>query len=62
GEILYIYLAISVLAVSCTIIHREKEEELYVFYARKGMIGAETRYTPFEQLALALIVATRYLC
>ncbi|XP_062019159.1 uncharacterized protein LOC133735742 [Rosa rugosa] len=61
GEILFIYLAVSASAVSCAIVQREGQDELPVFYAGRGMNGAETRYPPLEQLALALIVAARRL-
>ena len=59
GETLFIYLAVSTSAVSCAIVRREEQDELPVFYAGRGMNGAETRYPPLEQLALALIVAAR---
>lgn len=56
GEIFYLYLVVSNIAVSAALIHQEDHKELQVYYLAKGFTDAETRYPALENLALALVV------
>ncbi|KAL6193990.1 hypothetical protein ACLB2K_035074 [Fragaria x ananassa] len=47
--------------MSSVIVKQAKADELTVFYAGRGMNGPETRYSPLEKMALALINAARRL-
>ncbi|XP_040362150.1 uncharacterized protein K02A2.6-like [Rosa chinensis] len=44
GEMLYIYLVASSMAVSSALIRKDSDCEYPVYYARKGYTGAESRY------------------
>ncbi|KAI5355346.1 hypothetical protein L3X38_008241 [Prunus dulcis] len=61
GEILYLYLSVSGTAVSSVLIRKPEKAELPIFYVSKALQSAELRYTPLEQLALALVVSARRL-
>ncbi|XP_024200642.1 uncharacterized protein LOC112203984 [Rosa chinensis] len=60
-EMLYIYLATSLKAVSSALITKDFDCEYLVYYAGKGYIGAESRYPDIEKIALALLVSARKL-
>ena len=63
GDTLYFYLAVSYVLVSAALFKEdEKKEHRPVFFVSKSLSEAETRYTRFEQAALALLVATKKLC
>ncbi|KAM2137967.1 hypothetical protein ACFX1Q_010080 [Malus domestica] len=57
AENLYIYLAVSEVAVSSALIQEELGARLLVFYTSKALIGFETRYPKIEKLILVLVVA-----
>ena len=59
GEDLFLYLAISVTAVSATLIREENRVQLPVYYVSQAFQGAEARYPPIEKITFALIVASR---
>ncbi|KAI5343814.1 hypothetical protein L3X38_011690 [Prunus dulcis] len=61
GEILYLYLSVSGMAVSSVLIRKPEKAELPIFYVSKALQSAELRYPPLEQLALALVVSARRL-
>ncbi|XP_021832749.1 uncharacterized protein LOC110772600 [Prunus avium] len=61
GEILSLYLSVSDTAVSSVLIRNPEKAELSIFYVSKALQGAESRYPPLEQLALALVVSARRL-
>ena len=59
-EDLFMYLSVSDHAVS-TVLLRDRGIQQPVFYIRKILVDAETRYLPLEKLVLALVHATRKL-
>ena len=61
AEDLYIYLAVSEVAVSSALIREELGAQLPVFYTSKALLDAETRYPKIKKLILALVVAARKL-
>ncbi|CAL9004172.1 unnamed protein product [Prunus brigantina] len=61
GEILLLYLSVSITAVSSVLIRKPEKAELPIFYVSKALQSAELRYPPLEQLALALVTSARRL-
>ncbi|XP_008239189.1 PREDICTED: uncharacterized protein LOC103337802 [Prunus mume] len=61
GEVLLLYLSVSITAVSLVLIRKPEKVELPIFYVSKALQSAELRYPPLEQLALALVVSARRL-
>ncbi|KAM1000326.1 hypothetical protein ACFX2A_007088 [Malus domestica] len=61
AEDLYIYLAVSEVAVSYAFIREELGAQLPVFYTSKVLLDAKTRYLKIKKLILALVVAARKL-
>ncbi|XP_022874131.1 uncharacterized protein LOC111392952 [Olea europaea var. sylvestris] len=61
GDTLLLYLAVSQNAVSGVLVKEVNRAQQPIYYISKVLLDAETRYTLAEQLALALIVATRKL-
>ena len=61
GEDLFLYLAISVIAVSATLIREENKVQLPVYYVSQAFQGAKARYPCIENITFALIVASRKL-
>ena len=61
GENLYLYLAVSTLAVSAALIREEGKKQLPVYYVSQAFQGAESRYPRIEKITFALIVASRKL-
>ena len=61
GEELYLYLAVSLHAVSLTLIREEGKVQKPVYYASKSLRGAEERYPPMEKLAFSLVTVARKL-
>ena len=61
GEDLFLYLAVSVTAVSAALIREENRVQLPVYYVNQAFQGAEARYPPIEKITFALIVASRKL-
>ena len=61
GEELFLYLAISPVAVSAALIREEEKVQKPVYYASRALCGAEERYPPMEKLAFTLVTATRKL-
>ena len=61
GEDLFLYLAVSVTAVSTTLIREENKIQLPVYYICQAFQGDEARYPRIEKITLALIVASRKL-
>ena len=60
-EELFLYLAISLVAISAALIREEDKVQKPVYYASWVLRGAEERYPPMEKLAFALVTATRKL-
>ena len=61
GESLYLYLAVSEIAVSAALIWEECKKQLLVYYVNQAFQGAEFRYPRIEKIVFALIVASRKL-
>lgn len=61
GEDLYLYLAVSVSAVSVALIREEGKKQLPVYYISQAFEGAESRYPRIENIAFASIVTSRKL-
>ena len=61
GKDLFLYLAISITAVSAALIREENRVQLPVYYVSQAFQGAETQYPPIEKITFALIVASRKL-
>ena len=61
GEELFLYLAVSLAAVSAALIREEEKVQKPVYYASRALRGAKERYPPMEKLAFALVTAARKL-
>ena len=61
GEELFLYLAVSPVAVSAALIREEDGVQKPVYYASRALRGAEERYPPMEKLAFALVTVARKL-
>ena len=61
GEDLFLYLAVSVTAISVALIREENKVQLSVYYASQAFQGAKARYLHIEKITFALIVALRKL-
>ena len=61
GEDLFLYLAISVTAVSAALIREENRVQLPMYYVSQAFQGAKAGYPPIEKITFALIVALRKL-
>ena len=61
GEDLFLYLAVSVTAVSAALIREENQVQLPVYYVSQAFQGAEARYPRIAKITFALIVASRKL-
>ena len=61
GEPLFLYIAVSVTAVSGVLIQEEHSEQKPIFYVRKNLLDAETRYPMMEKLAFAVVMSARKL-
>ncbi|XP_075650959.1 uncharacterized protein LOC142621555 [Castanea sativa] len=58
-EELFLYLAVSLAAVSATLVREEERVQKPVYYTSQALRGAEERYPPMEKLAFALITTAR---
>ena len=61
GENLYLYLTVSTIAMSATLIREEGKKQLPVYYVSQAFQGAESSFPRIEKIAFALIVASRKL-
>jgi hypothetical protein len=57
GEILYLYLVVSLSAVSSALIREGADVQRPIYFTSKALRGAEERYLRIENLAFALIVS-----
>ena len=57
GENLYLYLAVSVTAVSTALIQEKDRKQLPVYYVSQSFRGAEAKYPRIEKIAFALILS-----
>ena len=61
GEELFLYLAVTLHAVSSALIREEGKGQKPVYYTSRALRGVEGRYPLIEKLAFALITASRKL-
>ena len=61
GEDLYLYLATNPAVVSAVLVREDSAVQKPVYYVSRILRDAETRYSPIEKMAYALIVAARKL-
>nr|XP_009804201.1 PREDICTED: uncharacterized protein LOC104249466 [Nicotiana sylvestris] len=61
GECLLVYLAVSEVSISAILVRENKGTQSLIYYINKTLIDAETRYPHLENLALALVIASRKL-
>ena len=61
GEELFLYLAVSLTAVSAALVREEEKVQKPVYYTSRVLRGAKERYPPMEKLAFALVTAARKL-
>ncbi|XP_075665595.1 uncharacterized protein LOC142635294 [Castanea sativa] len=61
GEDLYMYLAVSVHAMSAVLLKDQEGRQRPIYYVNKRLVDAKTRYLLLEKLALVLVHATRKL-
>ncbi|KAF8080253.1 hypothetical protein N665_0961s0001 [Sinapis alba] len=61
GDTLYLYIAVSLSAVSSVLIKEDRGEQRPIFYTSKRLTDAETRYPTLEKMALAVVISTRKL-
>ena len=61
GEDLFLYLVVSVIAVSATLIKEESKVQLSMYYVSQAFQGVEARYLRIKKITFALIVALRKL-
>ncbi|XP_013617538.1 PREDICTED: uncharacterized protein LOC106324061 [Brassica oleracea var. oleracea] len=61
GEPLFMYMAVSTIAVSGVLIREERGEQKPIFYISKTLLDAETRYPLMEKLAFVVVTSARKL-
>ena len=61
GENLYLYLAVSTVAISSVLFREERGRQKPVYYVSKVLKDAETRYTAAKKLAYALLITAKRL-
>ena len=61
GEELFLYLVVSLAAVSAALVRKEDKVQKPIYYASWAFRGAEERYPPMEKLTFALVTAARKL-
>ena len=61
GEELYMYLAVTLHAISSALIGEQGRVQKPVYYTSRALKGVEARYPQIEKLAFALITASRKL-
>ena len=61
SEELFLYLAVSLAAISAALIREEEKVQKPVYYASRALRGAKERYPPMEKLAFALVMAAHKL-
>ena len=61
GEELYLYIAVSQVAVSLALVREEEGSQRLVYFISRAFQGAEERYPRMEKLAFALVMAVRKL-
>ena len=62
GEDLFLYLVVSITAVSIALIREKNKIQFPVYYISQAFQGAKARYPKIEKITFALIVSSRKLC
>ena len=60
-EELFLYLAVSPVAVNAVLVKEKDKVQKLVYYTSKTLWGAEERYPPMEKLTFALVTTVRKL-
>jgi hypothetical protein len=60
-EVLFLYLAVSPIAISAALIREEGGVQTPVYFISKALRGAKERYMQMEKLAFTLVIASRKL-
>ena len=55
GEELFLYLVVSLAAISAALVREEEKMQKLVYYVSRALRGAKERYRPMEKLAFALV-------
>ena len=55
GEELFLYLVVSLAAISVALVREEEKIQKLVYYVSRALRGAEERYRSMEKLAFALV-------
>ncbi|GMH20909.1 hypothetical protein Nepgr_022751 [Nepenthes gracilis] len=61
GDELYLYLAVSKVALSSVLVRQDTDTQWPVYYVNKTLIGLETHYLRAEELVLALVFSAQKL-
>ena len=61
GKKLYLYLVVSNIAVSSSLIREERNVQKSVYYTSEAFQGVEASYPRMEKIAFALLIASRKL-
>ena len=61
GEELYLYIAVSQVAVSAALVREEEGSQRPIYFISRAFLGAEERYPKMEKLAFALVTEARKL-
>ena len=61
GDDLFLYLAVSEVAISVVLVREENIKQRPIFYTSKILLDAETRYSDLEKMVLALVTAKKNL-
>ena len=61
GEELFLYLAVSLVAINAALVREEDKVQKPVYYASQAFRGAEERSPPMEKLSFTLVTAARKL-
>ena len=61
GEDLFLYLAVSEVAVRAQLVREESKKQKSVFYTSKMLLDAEMRYNDLEKMVLALVTTKKKL-
>ncbi|KAL0444775.1 UNVERIFIED_CONTAM: hypothetical protein Slati_2200200 [Sesamum latifolium] len=60
-DTLYLYISTTSQAISSVLVREEDDTQTPIYYVSKVLNGAESRYPPIENIALALIITARKL-
>ena len=61
GDIPYLYLAVTKVAVSAVLVKEENNIQKQAYYTSKVLHGAELRYKTIEKFTFALVIAVKKL-